>query len=223
VLCFLHGMPIINERLKPKQWSNWQFIQNDFTQFWYSGHSIPIFNTSNGKLVFNINGNDSYIYSPLTRLDTDKYRYFKIKLKNQTAGTNAQLFWITKTDTVWNETKSVTFSIVPNSDEFKTYLIDLYNIPNRSGLVKQLRFDPANNSVSSGQYEIDFITFIQNDEILYSDINEDNTVDSKDFSIIAQNWKQNFKNWLQGDLNNDLSVDNEDVETFKSEWLQEIK
>ncbi|MEN6385761.1 MAG: hypothetical protein ABFD79_11270, partial [Phycisphaerales bacterium] len=163
---------------------------------------------------------DSYIYSPLTRFDAGKCRYFKIKLKNQTAGTEAQLFWITKTDTGWNEVKSLKFSIISNSNDFKTYLVDLYSNPNWSGIVKQLRFDPTNNSVSSGHYEIDFAEVIENDGIIYSDINEDNAVDFIDFSIIAQGWQQDFNDWLHGDLNNDLSVNNEDIEKFAYEWLQ---
>jgi hypothetical protein len=214
---------VINERLKPEQWSNWQFNQNGFTQFWDPNHNVTNFNTNDGKLVFDISGTDSYIYSPLTRLDTNKYRYFKIKLKNPTAGTQAQLFWITKTDTAWNETKSITFNIIPNSSDFKTYLVDLYSNPNWSGIVKQLRFDPADNSVSSGHYEIDYAKMITDDAIIYSDINEDNTVDFKDFSIIAQGWQQNINDWQQGDLNNDLWVDTQDIEKFAGEWLQKVE
>jgi hypothetical protein len=211
---------VINERLKPEQWSNWQFNQNGFTQFWDPNHNVTNFNTNDGKLVFDISGTDSYIYSPLTRLDTNKYRYFKIKLKNQTAATAAQLFWITKTDTAWNETKSITFNIIPNSSDFKTYLIDLYSNLNWSGIVKQLRFDPANNSVSSDHYEVDFAKVITDGAIIYSDINEDNAVDFKDFSIIAQGWQQDLNDWTQGDLNNDLLVNNEDIEKIASEWLE---
>jgi len=214
---------IINERLKPNEWSNWQFDQNDFTQFWTSGQSVSDFNTSGGSLIFNISGSDSYIYSPLTRLDPNEYRYLKIRLKNQTATTKAQLFWITKTDTVWNETKSITFNIVSNSDEFKTYLIDFYSNANWSGLVKQLRFDPVSNSVSSGQYEIDFVQAIKDDTIINSDINDDGTVDFKDFSIIAQSWMNQSVGWSQGDLNNDLIVDYKDIEKFATEWLQKME
>ncbi|MEN6385267.1 MAG: hypothetical protein ABFD79_08700, partial [Phycisphaerales bacterium] len=214
---------VINERLKPEQWSNWQFNQNAFTQFWYSGQGVSDFNTTNGNLVFNLNATDSCIYSPLTRLDANKYRYFKIKIKNQTASTEAQLFWINKTDTAWDEIKSVSFNIVPNSSDFKTYLIDLYSNPNWSGMVKQLRFDPVNNSVSSGHYEIDYAKMITDDAIIYSDINEDNTVDFGDFSILAQGWQQDFNDWPHGDLNNDLSVNNNDIEKFVSEWLQKVE
>jgi hypothetical protein len=211
---------IINERLKPNEWSNWQFDQNDFTQFWYSGNNVSELNTNGGKLVFNISGKDPYFYSPLTRLDPNSSRYLKIKLKNQTAGTEAQLFWITKTDTLWDEAKSVRFKIIPNCSDFKTYLVDLYSNPDWSGIVKQLRFDPANNSVSSGHYEIDFARVITADAILYSDINEDNIVDFEDFSIIAQGWQRGLNDWPHGDLNNDLSVNNEDIEKFACEWLQ---
>jgi len=214
---------VINERLKPEEWSNWQFDQNDFTQFWTSGQSVSDLNTIGGNLIFDINGSDSYIYSPLTRLDPNEYRYLKIKLKNQTAATAAQLFWITKTSTSWNETKSVTFKIVPNCNDFKTYLVDLYDSPNWSGLVNQLRFDPANNSVTSGHYEIDFAKMIQDDAVIYSDINEDNTVDFEDFSILAQSWMSQSitASWSEGDLNNDLTINNEDIEKFASEWLNE--
>jgi hypothetical protein len=214
---------IINERLKPEEWSNWQFAQDGFMQFWDPNHSVSGCTTSGGNLIFDINGSDSYIYSPLTRLDSDKYRYLKIKVKNQTSGTQAQVFWTTKTDATWNDTKSVTFNIVPNCNGFKTYLVDLYDSPNWSGLVNQLRFDPANNSVTSGHCEIDFVEAIKDGAIIYPDINDDNTVDFKDFSILAQSWMSQSitASWSEGDLNNDLIVNNEDIMRFASEWLKE--
>jgi hypothetical protein len=437
----MEGGEIINERLKPNQRSNWPFNRDGFTQFWDSGQSVSDFNTNGGNLIFNINGNDSYLYSPLTALDSNTYRYFKIKLKNQTPGTEAQVFWTKKTraaevsnatplvddsvtvglwhmdsssggkvpdgdsinptrnndlsiyngaaitsgnqgvysealsfdgvddfstaqwngedtflidgwfkpgditafspartgfaafrvaqvafranscrfaaynnaetpvpteivvtgvtnntwfhviasvdevgdmalsvfkadgtllgsvtgttpgigglhvdtramyigaagtasnpyigliddlkisaletDSAWNETKSVRFNIVPNCGDFKTYLVDLYNNPNWSGLVNQLRFEPANSSVSSGHYEIDFMEVIKNDSIIFSDINEDNTVDLEDFSIIARSWMDQTltTSWSQGDLNNDLSINKEDIAKFANDWLQNI-
>ncbi|HRS72865.1 MAG TPA: hypothetical protein P5175_13580, partial [Anaerohalosphaeraceae bacterium] len=152
---------IINERLKPEQWSNWQFNTDSFTQFWYAGQGVSNFDARFGSLLFDITGSDPYIYSPLTRLDTERYRYFKLRLKNQSSGTKAQIFWTTKTASTWTETRSITFDIAPNSSTFKTYVIDLQSNANWSGVAKQFRFDPVENAITSGSYEIDFVEIIE--------------------------------------------------------------
>lgn len=110
---------------------------------------------SNGILTLNITGSDPYIHSPDNlNLSSADYKYIRIRIKNVTSGNTLQVYWITTTDTVWNETKHTDLNVIPNNNEFKEYVVDLSKVSSWSGTIKQIRIDPPGNN---GTVEIDYI------------------------------------------------------------------
>lgn len=117
-----------------------------------------------------ISGNDPYIVLPTMAssegVNLNNGKTIKIKLKNQTASTKAQLYFTTYNsgDGGFDDVKSIDFPISPNSD-FVEYTIDMTGIAKWSGLLKQLRVDPATYAIgSSGPYgsmQIDYVRIIQ--------------------------------------------------------------
>ncbi len=153
----------VYERLKPKALTTWDFARTGFDQFWTMGNSISAMETSNGRLKLTMNGADPYMLSPTCRIDTISKKYLKIRVKNETPNTQAQLFWTTKTDSVWDGNKSIQITISGNDDEFKTYIFNLSGHPEWNGIVDRLRFDPVASSPPMGRFEIDTISFHQGD------------------------------------------------------------
>ncbi|MBB6671240.1 hypothetical protein [Cohnella nanjingensis] len=82
-------------------------------------------------------------------------RYFKIRLKNNTNATQAQVFFKTDADSVFTEAKSKTFAIAPNMTSYADYVVDLGTVSGWSGTIKQLRLDPFANT---GSMNIDRIS-----------------------------------------------------------------
>ncbi len=156
----------IFERLKPRAFNGWDFSRTGFNAFWSIGDSIDAMNVSRGRLHLMIDGSAPFLYSPTCRIDTATTKYFKIGLKNGTGDTNAQLFWVIKDDSSWDEAKSVTFAISSNDESLKTYVIDLSGHPEWSGIVDRVRFDPIGTQASMLPYEIESFEFHQENPLV---------------------------------------------------------
>jgi hypothetical protein len=78
----------------------------------------------------------------------------------QTAGNNAQLFFLRETDGTWNEDKSVVFPV--NADnQFHEYVVDMRAAcPDYKGVITQIRLDPTD--VSGSSMAIDYVRFSEN-------------------------------------------------------------
>jgi hypothetical protein len=74
----------------------------------------------------------------------------QVRMKNSSTATTAKFYFITTTDTTYNEAKSITFPITPNDPNYSLYTIDLSSLSTWAGIVTQLRFDPGMGSPGYG-------------------------------------------------------------------------
>jgi len=136
---------------------NWNFdpaaSSNDFQQ-WIMAHELTG-NVSNGILTLTSTGGDPYMISAEGLGLDSSNRYFKIRLKNNTSATQAQVFFKTNTDTVFSQAKSKWFTIAPNMADYAEYVVDMGTVGGWNGTIKQIRLDPFE---TSGTMNIDYIT-----------------------------------------------------------------
>ena len=109
---------------------------------------------TDGYVGGSINGADPFIYSPDNLgLDTGLNKIIKIRFKNTTPSTFAQLFFITNSDATWNEAKHKDFTVTANSD-YTEYTVDMSSVTGWTGTLRQLRFDPGN---AAGSFSLDYL------------------------------------------------------------------
>lgn len=124
---------------------------------WSNGHNTSI-TTSGGVLTSTITGDDPWIYSPDNlNIDASQAKYVRVKLKNNTPGINSKLYWITNTDTTWDENKAIPITIDSNMAGYKEYVFDLSNQSSWNGMIKMLRIDPIDTGINSGSVDIDYV------------------------------------------------------------------
>jgi hypothetical protein len=125
---------------------------------WQSGSSADATNITiaNGMLSYTVAGSDPYITS------NDNLRYCTlanphvlVRIRNNTPGTVALLYFKTTEDPVWSG-NYVSQKIQANSNTWQTYRFDLSKHADYVGALKQLRLDLPNNA-STGSVDIDFI------------------------------------------------------------------
>ncbi len=107
---------------------------------------------SGGSLNGNSSGGDPYAVSGTTFANANDNRYAWIRLKS-TAGTTAQVFYVTDTDPAWNETKSKWFTVTADN-AFHDYFVDLEDA-NLKGVIKAVRLDPT--TASGAAFAVDFV------------------------------------------------------------------
>jgi hypothetical protein len=70
-------------------------------------------------------GGDPYIHSAENLgFDITNNKFIKVKFKNTSASTAAQIYFITTTDGLWNEAKHKDFIVIANSD-YTEYTVDM--------------------------------------------------------------------------------------------------
>ncbi|HEY0828963.1 MAG TPA: hypothetical protein VGE40_12770 [Bacilli bacterium] len=115
---------------------------------------------SGGLLNLTVSGTDPYIRSADNLgMDASKYRTAKVKMRNNTTAATASFYFITNTDTVWNETKKVSFSITASDSKYTEYTVNLGSNAAWTGTIKRLRFDPENGA-SAGSVHVDSINIM---------------------------------------------------------------
>ena len=85
-----------------------------------------------------------------------------VRLKNDSAANKVKLYFVTDKDKVYNEAKSVTFDIQPNS-EYATYYFNLSGNARAAGYLRGFAFEFI--GANSGSVLIDEITFSREDPI----------------------------------------------------------
>jgi hypothetical protein len=210
---------VVNNRLKPTARYSWDFQDNGL-EGWELTNGIDSGIVSEDVLSLQFLGGDAYIHGPATRIDTSLFRYLRVRMKNHTSSNSAQVFWTTKSDTNWDESKSQSFQVTEGDSNIREFLVDLSDNPSWVGTVSQIRFDPVSNSIDSGSVEIDGIWLVRDSECVYADFNRNGAVDLSDFAVLAENWQHGSQmSWSEGDLNNDLTVDLSDMLFFSHCWL----
>jgi RHS repeat-associated protein len=147
-------LPIDFSPMPFKDVRSWEFSTTVDGWGWQSSHVSGLGWQSGGYVGANITGNDPYFLSAdnLSVSMTDN-KIIKIRMRNYTNSTTGQLFFITTTDWAWNQAKSKTFTIQPNSG-FTEYTIDMSTVAGWTGTLKRLRLDPAD---STGSFVVDYI------------------------------------------------------------------
>lgn len=89
-------------------------------------------------------------------LDANKAEYLRIVYKATAASTKdkAQFFFLTTTDTVWDEKKYLTFDIITDG-EYHEYLVNMSSCGLWNGVISKVRFDP----ISRGDCEWEIKSF----------------------------------------------------------------
>ena len=136
-------------QLRPNQWNFDE--ENDFED-WTGFNQWADASVSEGVLSGISTGNDPYAISPATWVNTTEKPYAWIRM-SQSAGSMAQLFWITETDRTWDASKSVFFPITSDG-QYHDYFVDL-DQAGAEGVIVGLRIDPV--IVSGATMSIDFI------------------------------------------------------------------
>lgn len=161
----------------------WYFLSNH--EGWRETSNAIVSVSTPGILVLSITGSNAFVMSPDNlMLPATTYQYIRIRLKNTTNSNQARFFWITATDTQWNDTKSVSFSISGNDTDFKEYIINLSTNSAWTGRIRRLRFTPV---VSSGRIEIDYIRLDREIDIIPGKIYAIKSVSSNKFISVRNN------------------------------------
>ncbi|MFZ5895249.1 MAG: BNR-4 repeat-containing protein [Myxococcota bacterium] len=140
---------------------NWGFDVD--TVFWTAPLHVGSFGWVNDggirAIGGNITGNDSRIISADNlKVPLGNANKITIRMKNTSAATVAHVYFITNSDTTWNEPKSKTFAITPNSG-YTTYTVDMSAVPGWTNqTLRRLRLDPSDQAtVTSGSFRVDRI------------------------------------------------------------------
>ena len=111
-----------------------------------------------GEVTMVSSGNDPIIQLDKTELDSSKYRYVKVRMKNMTGATTAMMYFVTEAETNWGGGKRVD-ATVTDTTEYTEYVFDMSTCEKWTGTVTGLRFDPT--SIPGNTY-IDYIRVTQN-------------------------------------------------------------
>jgi len=135
----------------------WEFQVPGDSEGWVAWHHLDPLQTSDGKLLTRSLGNDPYINSPGVWIDAASFPTIEIRMK-LSAGSGAQLFFITDAETYFVEEKSLVFSPLGDG-RFHTYMLDMSAVEEWQGVITQLRLDPTNTRAA---VEIDYIRILGN-------------------------------------------------------------
>ncbi len=133
----------------------WDFGYMNGRENWaWQSNSLGI-GMSQDTLDLTITGSDPYMMGPAIRLTASKKKFIRIKMKNNSSSTTAELYWLTSTDQNWNENKKQQFTIIANDNNNTEYLIDLSANNFWSGTITKIRLDPSLST--SGSCNVDYI------------------------------------------------------------------
>jgi alpha-L-rhamnosidase len=134
----------------------WEFESAGNSEGWVAWNQITNLQVNQGNLIAQSTGNDPYMGSPKFSIDSKIFPVIKISMK-VSSGSAAQLFFITVSDSDYDESKSLRFSV--NGDgKFHTYILDMSTIGSWNGTITQIRIDPIETHSS---FEVDFIRIME--------------------------------------------------------------
>ncbi|HEX3043374.1 MAG TPA: FG-GAP-like repeat-containing protein [Bacillota bacterium] len=138
---------------------NWNFTSD--TEGWTVLNQITGFGFQTGGYIGgNVTGPDpSLLSNSGLGLDITNNKTIKVKMKNSTASTLGQIYFITNQDQSWNEAKKKNFAIIANDPNYTEYTVDMSDVPGWNGTLYQLRMDPS-TSVTSGSFSVEYINIV---------------------------------------------------------------
>ena len=168
----------------------WRFRAD--TENWIQNAHVSNLTSIGSRLLVTSTSNAPAIMSQGDlNIDAGSLKKIHVRMRNKTNATTAKLLFITDTDGVWNEAKSVSVTTIANDAAFRDYVFDFSQHASWNGAIEQIRLAPT---TTSGDVEIDYIRFTQDDPswrcFLFpeADLNKDCLVDLNDVSMMAQDW-----------------------------------
>jgi len=133
----------------------WHFRTS--SEGWTGDLDVTEFSADNSRLSLRSGGiAPSILSQDGLGIAASDFRRVHIRMRNLSSSTDAQLFFITTTDSSWNARKSAALTITAHDKSFKEYIFDFSRNSSWTGKIKRLRFAPI---ASEGKVEIDSIEF----------------------------------------------------------------
>lgn len=146
--------PFVITRLGTK--TSWEFATD--AEGWGSAGNISGFGWSDGEVGGTIAGNDPQIYSPdRLWLDITSLTSVNIRLQVDSASTAGTFYFTTETSPSFSQDKSVAIPLDPANDGFAEVTLDMSHVSLWRGLLKQIRFDPAEGGGGTGSFRLDHV------------------------------------------------------------------
>lgn len=108
-------------------------------------NQISSFDVQGGQLLLQVSGNDPWIYSTPFRASASNNRYLIIRIQNETAATQSEVYWSSTASPGIDGTKRLDFSLTPNATGVEEVVLDMQGRPGWAGDIDLLRIDPTAN------------------------------------------------------------------------------
>jgi len=147
--------PTIDYTSVPLKEYSWYFNSGGEKEGWgeIDSNVIKPIEVVNGLLTTQSLGYDPYFFSPSgLRINASATPIIAIRMR-VSAGSDAEVYFITNADKDWNESKKLGFSI-QGDNQFQTYVLDMAVVYLWQGTVTQIRLDPTN---TKADIEVDYI------------------------------------------------------------------
>lgn len=143
-----------------KKIKTWDFTQSAARKEWEKQFGLKTYDASGSVIAGSSDGYDYAIRTVSSNLgiDTSKVEYLHIRLKTSVKS-RFEVFFITNSDTTWNDQKYVSTNI-SEANTFCDYYVDMAENKNWKGTLKQLRIDPL---TAPGSFEISLIELVYED------------------------------------------------------------
>ena len=111
-----------------------------------------------GILVTTVTGTDPFIANHNVFVDAGQVKYIKLRIKNNSAGSEGAVYWATST-AGWDASKRVSFAVQPNAAEYQDIIVDMSVSNAWTGIVQDIRLDlPENNAAYGATVNFESIT-----------------------------------------------------------------
>ncbi|OAS17851.1 Ig-like domain-containing protein [Paenibacillus oryzisoli] len=130
----------------------------DFTTLegWTTNNQVTGGQTAGGIYQATSTGSSPELISPDNiNFAASAIKRVKIKLRNDTSGNEAQIYFRTTASSEWNPLNKLTTFVLPNDPNIREYVWDPSNHPAWTGTIKQIKVIPTN---AQGEFGIDAIT-----------------------------------------------------------------
>lgn len=145
----------------------WDFNTDNNTEGWIGKHSVADFKTQSNELSAVITAADPYILSPDNldiKIDPNKQYILKLRFRQSTGRGRPSIYFTTNEAPSFSESRFFNLNDVDySSDSYIDFCVDLSTISSFAGTLKQIRFDPIDNSENpAGSFALDYLYICEN-------------------------------------------------------------
>ena len=119
---------------------SWEF-NNDGDIEGFGTSNIGLKLVKNGVLLIKGTTADPVLRSPELKLDSEKYKYVKFRVKNMGGATTANVYFKTDAENAWSADKRIDIA-VPEGADYVEYVANVGELAKWSGTITQIRVDP---------------------------------------------------------------------------------